>query len=175
MARTTAERMKTRGVRLDERDLKIIAILQTEGRLSKSELARRVNLSSTPCWERLRHLEEAGIIEGYEARVSLKSFGPLTQVLVTVELESHQAEDFTRFETGIQAFPQVHECDALGGGIDYVLRVLARDLDDYQRIMDQLLAAGLGIRRYYTYVVTKPVKRAPPPVTLLAGLGAADA
>ncbi|WP_299441291.1 Lrp/AsnC family transcriptional regulator [uncultured Rhodospira sp.] len=163
--------MKTNGVKLDDRDLRIIAILQRDGRVSKTELARRVNLSSTPCWERLRHLEDAGIIEGYEARVSLKAFGPLTQVVITVELESHHADDFARFEAGIQAVPEVYECDALGGGIDYVLKVLARDLDDYQRVVDGLLAAGLGIRRYFTYVVTKPVKREPPPVTRLASEG----
>jgi len=161
--------MKTSGVKLDDRDLKIIAILQCEGRLSKSELARRVNLSSTPCWERLRNLEDAGIIEGYEARVALKAFGPLTQVVVTVELDSHQPDDFGRFEAGIQDFPEIFECDALGGGIDYVFRVLVRDLEAYQRFMERLLAAGLGIRRYYTYVVTKPVKREPPPVTRLVG------
>ncbi|MBB4284633.1 Lrp/AsnC family transcriptional regulator [Roseospira goensis] len=160
--------MKTNGVKLDERDLRIIAILQREGRISKSELARRVHLSSTPCWERLRQLEDAGVIEGYEARIALKPFAPLAQVVVTMELESHQTEDFARFERGIAAFPEIYECDALGGGIDYVLRVLARDLEDYQRIMDRLLDAGLGIRRYFTYVVTKPVKRTPPPVTRLA-------
>ncbi|SDD60725.1 Lrp/AsnC family transcriptional regulator [Rhodospira trueperi] len=163
--------MKTNGVKLDERDLRIIEILQREGRLSKSELARRVNLSSTPCWERLRHLEDAGIIEGYEARVSLKAFGPLTQVVVTVELESHLPEDFARFEAAVRAHPEIFECDSLGGGIDYVLRVLARDLESYQAFMDRLLAAGLGIRRYFTYVVTKPVKREPPPVTRLGGGG----
>jgi len=157
--------MKNNGVKLDERDLRIIEILQREGRLSKSELARRVNLSSTPCWERLRHLEDAGIIEGYEARVSLKAFGPLTQVVVTIELESHLPEDFARFEAAIQAHPEIHECDSLGGGIDYILRVVARDLESYQAFMDRLLAAGLGIRRYFTYVVTKRVKHTPPPVT----------
>ncbi|KAA5605947.1 Lrp/AsnC family transcriptional regulator [Roseospira marina] len=161
--------MKTNGVKLDERDLRIIEILQREGRLSKSELARRVHLSSTPCWERLRHLEDAGIIEGYEARVSLKAFGPLTQVVVTVELESHLPADFARFERAIQDHPEIHECDSLGGGIDYILKVLARDLESYQAFMDQLLSAGLGIRRYFTYVVTKPVKRSPPPVTRLTG------
>jgi len=157
--------MKTNTVKLDQRDLKIIEILQREGRLSKTELARRVNLSSTPCWERLRTLEDAGIIEGYEARISLKAFGPLTQVVVTVELESHRPDDFARFESAMQDFPEIYECDSLGGGIDYIFKVLARDLETYQGFMDRLLAAGLGIRRYFTYVVTKPVKRVPPPVT----------
>jgi DNA-binding Lrp family transcriptional regulator len=61
-------------IKLDDRDLKMLAILQREGRIAKAALAERVNLSPTPCWERLKRLEEAGIIEGYGARVSLKAF-----------------------------------------------------------------------------------------------------
>jgi len=70
--------MKGRGLRLDDRDLKILAILQREGRITKAELAKRVNLSATPCWARLQRLEEAGIIESYGAKIAFKHLTQLT-------------------------------------------------------------------------------------------------
>ena len=158
--------MSERSLKLDDRDLKILGILQREGRISKSELARRVNLSSTPCWARLQRLEEAGIIEGYGARISLARFGPRTSAVVTVELDSHRRPDFDRFERYVAAIPGIHECLAVGGGIDYVLRITAPDVESYQRLLEEMLAAGIGVKRYWTYFVTKEVKNAPPPLVM---------
>lgn len=162
--------MKAGGLRLDDRDIRILEILQKEGRITKTALAERVNLSPTPCWERLRRLEEAGIIEGYEARISLKAFAPLSVVFMEAELDSHTAADFARFEHAIQAIPEVVECWAVGGGIDYLLKIITRDINAYQALVDRLLASGIGLKRYYTYVVTKPAKQAPmPPLEVIAG------
>ncbi len=155
--------------RLDERDIKILSILQREGRISKTALAERVNLSSTPCWERLRRLEDAGIIESYGAHISLTAFGPITIVFVQIEIENHRSEDFTRFERAITDVPQVVECWAVGGGIDYVCKVVVPNLADYQALIESLLGQKIGIKRYYSYVVTAPVKNEPIPVQLLAG------
>lgn len=157
--------------KLDDRDLKILSILQREGRIPKATLAERVNLTPTPCWERLKRLEDAGIIESYGARISLRAFGPLTVVFVQIELESHQAEDFARFETAIKSIDRIVECWAVGGGIDYMLKVITRDLEDYQKLIEDLLAARIGVRRYYSYVVTAPVKETPLPVTAIAEAG----
>ncbi|WP_020593058.1 Lrp/AsnC family transcriptional regulator [Kiloniella laminariae] len=150
--------MQIAGLRLDDRDLAILNILQTEGRITKAALAERVNLSPTPCWERLKRLEQAGLIESYEARLSLKAFSPVTIVFMEAELDSHKAEDFDRFEAAMADYPEIVECWAVGGGIDYVLRILTRDIDSYQRLVDRLLEAKIGLRRYFSYVVTKPVK-----------------
>ncbi|RDE08668.1 Lrp/AsnC family transcriptional regulator [Pelagibacterium lacus] len=158
-------------IKLDDRDLKILSILQREGRIPKATLAERVNLTPTPCWERLKRLEDAGIIESYGARISLRAFGPLTVVFVQIELESHQAEDFARFEAAIGEIDRIVECWAVGGGIDYLLKVITRDLEDYQRLIDGLLAARVGVRRYYSYVVTAPVKDTPWPVAVIADAG----
>lgn len=155
-------------LRLDDRDIKILSILQREGRIPKAALAERVNLSATPCWERLRRLEDAGIIEGYQAQISLKAFGPVTIVFVQVEIENHRSEDFARFERAIAAIPEVVECWAVGGGMDYICKLIVRHLDDYQKLIDRLLAQKIGIKRYYSYVVTQPVKAEPLPVGLLA-------
>jgi len=158
----------TERLRLDDRDIKILSILQREGRIPKAALAERVNLSATPCWERLRRLEDAGIIESYQAQISLKAFGPVTIVFVQIEIENHRSEDFARFEKAIAAIPEVVECWAVGGGMDYICKLIVRHLDDYQRLINDLLAREIGIKRYYSYVVTLPVKDEPLPVALLA-------
>jgi Lrp/AsnC family transcriptional regulator of ectoine degradation len=160
--------IKSETLRLDDRDIKILSILQHEGRIPKAALAERVNLSATPCWERLRRLEVAGIIESYGAQISLKAFGPVTIVFVQIELDSHRSEDFSRFERAIARIPEIIECWAVGGGIDYFCKVVVRHLADYQNLIDSMLASEIGIKRYYSYVVTMPVKNEPIPVTLLA-------
>ncbi|WDR07084.1 Lrp/AsnC family transcriptional regulator [Devosia rhodophyticola] len=156
------------GVRLDDRDIKILSILQREGRIPKAALAERVNLSATPCWERLRRLEDAGIIESYQAVVSIKAFGPVTIVFMQVEIDSHRQEDFATFQDAIEATPEIVECWGVGGGIDYICKLIVRTLDDYQALVEGLLAQDIGIKRYYSYVVTQPIKNVPLPVELLA-------
>ncbi len=154
-------------LKLDDRDLRILSILQHEGRISKAALAERVNLSATPCWERLNRLEEAGVIESYSAQISLKAFGPLTIVFMQIELEAHQSDDFSRFEQAIRSIPEIVECWAVGGGVDYFCKVIVRTLEDYQALVEELLARKIGIKRYITYVVTAPVKNTPPRIDLL--------
>jgi Lrp/AsnC family transcriptional regulator of ectoine degradation len=165
---TSVSASKTGTQRLDARDIKILSILQREGRISKTALAERVNLSSTPCWERLRRLEDAGIIESYGAQISLRAFGPVAIVFVEVSIENHRSEDFKRFEGAIAKVPEIVECWAVGGGIDYLCKVVVRNLADYQVLIERLLAEEIGIQRYFTYVVTAPVKNEPFPVHLLA-------
>lgn len=156
------------GLRLDERDLKIIAILRRDGRIAKTELARRVNLSPTPCWERIRRLEAAGVILGYGARINPALEGPRLITFVQAELEAHRARDFRRFEEAMERAPEVRECWAVGGGVDYILKVATTDIEAYQAFMDKVLAADLGLKRYFSFLVTKPVKTeetlsSPPP------------
>ena len=157
-------------LRLDDRDLRMLAILREEGRLSKAELAKRINLSAAPCWERLKRLEEAGIIVGYHAEVSLKKIAAHIVVFMAVELEQHRVEDFTLFERTIAPLDEIVACWAVGGGFDYILQIITRDIDSYQRLVDHLLEARTGLARYFTYVVTKPVKQsAKLPFELLLG------
>lgn len=145
-------------VKLDAYDLKILKILQQDGRTTKVKLAEKVGLSPSPTWERLRRLEKAGVITGYQARVDPRTFGPTTTVLVEVLLKHHGVNDFRRFERAVAATSEVVECLATGGGVDYIMRVVVRDIDTYQRFMDSLLESDVGIDRYFSFVVTKPVK-----------------
>lgn len=148
-------------VKLDERDLKLLAVLQQEGRISKQYLAKRINLSPAACWKRLRRLETSGVIEGYSARISPSVFGQRVEILVKAELESHQASDFRRFESAVAEIPEITDCWAVGGGVDYILKFACRDIDAYQRLIDRLLDADIGLKRYFTYIVTKAVKTNP--------------
>lgn len=155
--------------RLDDRDIAILATLCREGRIAKTELAARVNLSPTPCWERMKRLEQAGLIRGYRAQIDLAALGPHVQVFVTVELESHRAESFQIFERVIARLDEVVGCWAIGGGYDYLMQVIAPDIAAFQALMDDLLDSRAGVRRYFSYIVTKPIKETPPALALLRG------
>ncbi|MDX1421648.1 MAG: Lrp/AsnC family transcriptional regulator [Kiloniellales bacterium] len=155
--------------RLDAIDLKILATLQNEGRITKLALAERVGLSPTPCWTRLKRLEKAGFIKAYRAEIDLAKLGSATTVLVEIILKQHRYEDFEVFERAVRRVPEIVECLATGGGIDYLLKVVTKDIDAYQRLIDELLSAGIGVERYFTYVVTRTVKTAAqPPVAVIA-------
>ncbi|HEY6632181.1 MAG TPA: Lrp/AsnC family transcriptional regulator [Rhizobiaceae bacterium] len=145
-------------VRLDPIDLKILDAIQRNGRITKLKLAEEVGLSPTPCWMRLRKLEKAGIVSGYHARVAVRAVAPVALVLMEVTLRTHRQADFDRFERAIKDCPEVVACWAVGGGVDYLVKVMARDIDAYQRLVDGLLQREIGIDRYFTYIVTKTVK-----------------
>lgn len=145
-------------IKLDKLDLKILSALQTEGRMTKVKLAETVSLSVSPCWERLKRLERAGVIAGYHAEIDLDKLFKATQVWVEIALAHHHSQDFTRFESFIADIDEVVECWAVGGSIDYLMRVITPHLDAYQALMERMLDADIGIDRYITYVVTKPVK-----------------
>ncbi|OOE43174.1 AsnC family transcriptional regulator [Salinivibrio kushneri] len=151
-------------MKLDKFDIKILQILQQDGRITKSNLAQTINLSVSPCWERVKRLEQAGIIEGYGARINPDAVVKLNTVLVEITLGQHDVDSFQRFERAMQVCDDVKECWATGGGIDYIVRLGVTDIDYYQRLIDSWLTDDLGIKQYYTYIVTKQVKR--PSLTL---------
>ncbi len=155
---------------LDARDIAILRVLSREGRISKADLADRVNLSATPCWQRLKRLEESGLIQGYHADLALGRIAPHIVVFVTVELDSHRAETFQKFEREMARFTEITGCWALGGGFDYLMQVTTRDIESYQILIDALLEAHVGLKRYYSYIVTKEVPTSGgPPLDHLLG------
>jgi len=144
--------------KLDERDIQILSILQEEGRITKTALADRLNLSLTPSWDRLQRLEEAGIIESYGARLSSLFLKNFHLVITEVELESHKEGEFARFEDAIMGFNEVLSCWSVGGGLDYILKVLVKDVSDYQDFLKRVLKANIGLRRYFSYAVLDRIK-----------------
>ena len=145
-------------MKLDAIDLRILGAIQENGRITKLALAERAGLSPTPCWLRLRKLEKAGIVSGYHARVAVRRVAPVASVLMEVTLANHRQADFERFERAVAATPEIVACWSVGGGVDYILKIMAADIDAYQRLVDGLLDRELGIDRYFTYIVTKTVK-----------------
>ena len=144
--------------KLDERDIQILSILQEEGRITKTALADRLNLSLTPSWDRLQRLEEEGIIESYGARLSSSFLKNFHLVITEVELESHKEGEFARFEEAIMGFDEVLSCWSVGGGLDYILKVLVKDVSDYQDFLKRVLKANIGLRRYFSYAVLDRIK-----------------
>lgn len=157
-------------LKLDDRDIAILRVLAEDGRITKTALAARVGLTPTPCWERLAKLEKAGLIDGYGARFNLRKLGPSMTVFVVVELADHTAASFRSFEAAMQHYDEVQACWALGGGYDYLLQVVTKDIEAYQCLIDTMLEANLGLTRYFSYIVTKPVKQgSAPPFEALLG------
>ena len=144
--------------KLDERDIQILVILQKEGRITKTALAEKLNLSLTPSWDRLQRLEEAGIIESYGARLSSSFLDNFHLVITEVELESHKQGQFARFEEAILGFDEVLSCWSVGGGLDYILKVLVKDVVEYQSFIKKVLNADIGLNRYFSYAVLNTIK-----------------
>lgn len=143
---------------LDAFDIKILEALQADGRITILKLSEQVGLSASPCHARVRRLNSKGIVRRYAAEVDLKRLTNATTVMVPVEIKKHDAKAMRVFESEIAKTDEVVECHAVGGGFDYMLRVIARDVEAYQDLMDDLLSREIGIQRYYSYIVTKPVK-----------------
>jgi DNA-binding Lrp family transcriptional regulator len=146
-------------IRLDRLDLKILATLQTAGRISNLELADTVGLSATPCMQRVRRMQAAGYIGGYAARLEIDRICSNIVVFTEITLRNHRREDFLRFERGIQEIPQILNCFLVTGGYDYLAQLIAQDIHDYQTIVEGLLDRDLGIDKYFSYVTIKQVKR----------------
>lgn len=156
-----------RKIALDAADIRILSAVQQHGQLSKARLSELVNLSQTPCWARFNRLKNAGLINGYHADIALNKITDFVKVVVTVSLKEHRKSDFDRFERHIGQVDQIVECIATGGGMDYVLKVVAPNLASFQHVMDGLLSEELGIARYMTYIVTREIKSAHPNIALL--------
>lgn len=130
---------------LDSIDRRLLTVLQTEGRLTATELAERAGLTTSPCLRRLRRLEETGVIRGYAALVDQKKVGLPVSVFVSIKLDKQREEDLARFEQAVRRCPEIVECYLMTGPRDYLLRVVARDLGDYERIVKETLTRIGGV------------------------------
>lgn len=152
---------------LDALDRAILAVLAEDGRLSQVQLAEQVPLSATAIARRIRALEEAGVIEGYQARISRRALGLTMTVIVHISLKSQNEELLASFEKAIAAAPSVIACHLMSGEDDYVLTVLARDLADFERIHKEELSRLPGVARLKSSFALREVKARALPVTSL--------
>ncbi|MBV7257060.1 Lrp/AsnC family transcriptional regulator [Pacificimonas sp. WHA3] len=145
---------------MDRLDLAIIRELQRDGRLTNQALAERVGLSPSPCLRRLRALEKSGTIRGYTALVDPRAVGLTITVFIRITLDRHSSDTVTRFEQAIARLDEVLECHLMTGSSDYLLRVLVKDLPDYERFMRQSVHAIPGIASVDTSFSYGAVKEA---------------
>lgn len=142
---------------MDATDRRILSVLQKEGRISNADLATRVNLSASACHRRVQRLEEAGFIAGYVALLDPRSLGRTTTVFVEITLSGQADELLDRFEKAVRAIPDVMECHLMAGSADYLLKVAARDTDDFARIHRQSLAKLPGVAQMHSSFSLKTV------------------
>jgi DNA-binding Lrp family transcriptional regulator len=142
---------------MDTIDRKILAELQRDGRLTLTELADRVQLSVSPCHRRLRRLESDGTIRGYRAVLDPVAIGLGFEVLVQVTMDREDAETVARFEEGLARVDEVRHAERLFGDPDYLLRVATTDIETYQILRDEKLAALPGVQRLSSTIVMKRV------------------
>lgn len=116
---------------LDDTDLTILRHIQNDGRISNSKLAEKVNLSETPCWRRWKKMEEEGYIEGYQAKLNRKKMGYQVSGFTLVTLGSHEVENTEPFEDFVGEAGWIQMCHCIAGGADYIVQVVAKDLDEY--------------------------------------------
>ena len=145
-------------MKLDNIDIRILDILQKDGRISATRLAEMVFLSSSACNDRIKKLQNSGYIKGYGATLELKGEVELCTVVVEVTLQEHGAGMFRRFESEICKRPEVTECLHTAGGVNYVVKFVTAGIEKFQALLEELLEADIGIARYASYIVTKVVR-----------------
>ena len=136
-----------RTVSLDKTDKKILGILQADGRVTNAELAKRVNLSASACLRRVQNLEATKVISGYVALLAQEALGRPTNVFIEVTLKSQSEESLRTFERAASACPEIMECYLMAGDADYLIRVVAANSEDYERIHRQHLTVLPGVAR----------------------------
>ncbi|MBL8492422.1 MAG: Lrp/AsnC family transcriptional regulator [Rhodocyclaceae bacterium] len=147
-------------ISLDRLDLRMLAVLQQEGRISNADLAERIALSPSPCLRRMRSLEDRGLIAGFAALVDRRRLGLDIEALVEVSLDKRGGNmPADRLASAVAAWPEVLECLALTGDRDYLLRVVVPDLDHFSRfVLDKLLKIE-GVADVKSSFVLQAVKR----------------
>jgi Lrp/AsnC family leucine-responsive transcriptional regulator len=154
-------------MKLDRYDRRILEILQEEGRISNQDLADRIGLSPSPCLRRVRALEESGIIAGYRALLDPAELGLDLIVLVSISMDRHTPEQFERFDASVKALPEVLECLLITGReADYQLKVIVRDMADYQELLLNKITRIEGVSGVHSsFVLRRVVERTAVPLT----------
>lgn len=143
---------------LDAIDSKILDLIQHDAGLSVAEIAERVGLSSSPCWRRIKRLEDVGVIQGRVTLLDREKLGLAFEVFAEVKLSLPTKDNLDAFERAVADWPEVAQCATVTGGMDYVLRIVTRDMhafDDFLR--DKLLSLGL-VSNVESRIVMRSVK-----------------
>jgi DNA-binding Lrp family transcriptional regulator len=148
-------------IHLDDIDRQLLAELQANGRITNVELASRVGLTAPPCLRRVRALEEAGIIEGYHAQLNAGQLGFGITVFAMVSLKGQAEASLREFEDYIRALPEVRECHMLNGEIDFILKIVSRDLQSFQEFLTGKLTLAPNVASVKTSLTIRTSKNEP--------------
>lgn len=145
-------------LKLDLIDLKIIRALQEDARLSSAELAERVSLTASPCWRRVKQLEDAKVISGYHAKIDSERLGYAVKAFVFVSLERLDSGRLLEFENAVRNLPEVLSCYRVSGQFDYQLLVVSKDLGSFGAYAKDYVNALPFVKDVYTSFVLEEVK-----------------
>lgn len=137
-------------IELDEVDCSLLAALQRNARLTTSELAQKVGISQSPCWRRIRRMEEAGLISGYHARLDRRGLGYGVVAFVSITVDFQNEERSVEFVEAVRDIPEVVMCHGIAGPADFLLMVVAKDLDSYSELLQRKLHRLPGVRQAQT-------------------------
>jgi Lrp/AsnC family leucine-responsive transcriptional regulator len=153
-------------MKLDKFDISILEALQKDARLSLQDLGKIVGLTASPCWTRVKRLEDAGIIEGYTVRLSPEKLGLPETVILHVSLDSHSDEALFEFGRALEGIPEVLEAFLVSGDYDYYIRVAVEDTRGYERFLREKLYKIPGIRNSKSSFVLRRLKQSQLPVRI---------
>jgi Lrp/AsnC family transcriptional regulator len=145
-------------IELDEAERRILRELQRDGSQTVAQLAAKVGLSASPCWRRVDRLEREGVIRGRVALVDRRKVGLNAHIFAQVRLNAHGRANLDEFATAIQAFPEVLDAYVLMGKTDFMLRIVARDIDAYERFFFDKLSRLPGIQEITSTVALSEIK-----------------
>lgn len=143
---------------LDKKDIEILKLLQTDGRISTADIAEKVNMSQSPCWRRINQFEKEGIIKNKVNLLDRSKLGMEMVVFTSINLFITNLETIEEFERRIVTFPEVLECYTMTGMIDYMLKIITKDIQHYEQFVRTHLAQIPNIREMHSHVSVTEIK-----------------
>jgi Lrp/AsnC family transcriptional regulator len=145
-------------IALDNYDKRILELLQEDAGLSTADIAERVGLSQSPCWRRIQRLKDEGVIRRQVTLLDRRKVGLNAQIFAQVKLNAHGRSNLTEFAEAMQRFPEVLECHVLMGSVDFMLRIVTRDIEAYERFFFEKLSLVPGIQEVNSIVALSEIK-----------------
>ena len=145
-------------IEIDRVDTEIIRLLQEDAELSAAAVGERIGLSQSPCWRRIQRLRQEGLIQGQFIRFDRKKLGFDVLVFAQVKLTAHGRSKVPEFAETIRQFPEVQECHLVLGNIDFLLRIIVRDIEEYERFFFEKLSHLAEIQEVHSNIVLSEIK-----------------
>ena len=145
-------------ITVSKQELSILSLLQSDATLSVAEMAEHTGMSPSPCWRRINHLQEEGVIQKRVALLDPQTLGLSVVVFAEVKLCNHARETLDRFAEAIQRFPEVQECYVVVGDVDFLLKIMTRDIESYQHFFYEKLSQLTEVHDVKSMITLNPIK-----------------